>query len=95
MTDPHPEDPTAADRIDRLAALGYALTAHAFTIELTGDVLHVTSPDRPGYVIDVRCAHRMFDAGRLWFVSGADPLAEAGQITEALTAIKGLTAVRM
>lgn len=95
MTFPHEVDPPADDRVERLGALMFALRAHDFAVELVGDVLHVAAPTRPELVLQVRCVHRMTDAGRMWFVAGDEPLAEAGQFAETITAIKDLTAVRM
>lgn len=83
------------DRAARLAALMYALQAHEFRAEVADDVLRVTSPERPAHEVQVRCAPRASDGGELWFESGGEPLGGAWQITETLTAIKGLTAVRM
>jgi hypothetical protein len=84
-------------RLARLGVLMWALKGHEFGAELDDDgTLRVAAPERPDYVLEVRCAPRAADGGRLWFESAGEPIAEADHITEALTAVKGLTArVRM
>lgn len=83
------------ERPDRLGALTFALRAHEFVVEQEADLIRVSSPVHPGREFKVACAPRASDGGQLWFESAGEPLAEAGDITGALTAIKGLTAVRM
>jgi hypothetical protein len=83
------------ERPDRLGALAYALRGHEFVVDQCADLIRVSSPAHPGREVEVRCAHRAGDGGRLWFEAAGKPLAEATDITTALTAVKGLTAVRM
>lgn len=75
----------------------WALRGHEYRAEITDGVLRLASPDYPGREVEVHCAPRASDGGRLWYVGpGGQPLAEAdNNIALALTAIKQLTAVRM
>ena len=74
----------------------HVLSAHGYLADLTGDAaLHVAHAAHPGWALEVRCTPRASDYGRLWFTGGGEPLAEAGDPTGAMVAIKGKTAVRM
>jgi hypothetical protein len=82
-------------RADRLGALAFSLRGHDFVVDQEVDLIRVSSPAHPGRELEVRCTPRASDDGRLWFESSGGPLAEAHDVTGALTAVKGLTAVRM
>ncbi len=89
---PHVAEPD--ERYSRLYALMHSLQAHGFGTDLGDDrVLSVRSPQTPDRVIEVRCAHRHADGGRLWYLVGEGrPVAEAHDIAGALTELKGLLA---
>lgn len=81
---------------DRLAMLAAHLSAHGYETEPAADGLVVRGPTARGCcgihpAMVVLCEPRADDGGRLWFItSWRQPLAEHDQITQAVTAIKGL-----
>lgn len=76
--------------------LGAHLRGHGYETELTGDGLLIRDTTARGCcgihpAMVVLCTPREDDGGRLWFItSWREPLAEHDQITQAVTAIKGI-----
>lgn len=99
MTQSHAVDAQSeADaRAARLHALSLALRLHEFKADLAddGQLLTVSSPGRPGHEVQVWCARRASDGGGMWFATQGKSIAAADDVTGALVAIKGMTAVRM
>lgn len=74
----------------RLRALAEGLEPQGYETELVNGQLLVAEPGPPEVTVTVLCRPRASDAGRLWFLHhDHEPIVEADQMMNAVTAIKG------
>lgn len=82
--------PVVEPEVGALFQLGNLLEVHGFLVRRMPKGLMVSPTGAvPPVVVEVWCGPRASDGGRLWFTfAGGTPMAEAGDVTGALVAVK-------